>query len=893
MKKLLFALLMTLCISPVQAQNVEGQPIAAQFGQFQVPASQSAFIFPPFTCTVTAGGVNFPAFSAGTPVKIVDANPALTEIATPTQVNISACSVQMATQYTHTPPFYLTSGTGGLQEAIIAAPNISGTNTIVLNSAWYDLVGAANTQSVIAAVKGNTGVGLVDVTQTPYATYSWNGSQYVSAGGGGGGSVTYNQGGTGAVTRGSTAKWQDSISYKDFGPDGTAVGDTTALTNALDAASATGKSLFVPAGTWPLHNATAPAVSGAYNVVIIGEGPASAFVCDTIGSYDCIASTGATGFGLSKLSVSYGPTATTRSSGYAVDIETCTSCTISDVTLSNGDLSGLRLASSIHTQIRNLKVANFEANGTFMVNNLDLRINGLACANDGDACFETSWFDSEYTAHSVPCQDITASDITSNSDVEALLINSCNNVSVSNVTSLNSAKEAIFIGQDPTTTTVQWPDRITINGMNIYGSGYGSNPLNVATAQGILVNVGTTPTGNFVSHVAISGVVGTHISGWGLQMAELQDVDLQLSNVQFSDVGQGNTVGCLLTQGNQVNLSGITCTTMGTYGLYAQNTKRLTGANLVFNGANQASAGLGGNAVYLSSSETGFVQLSGVSLNDTNSSTYSSSVYDASTSGYHMIWNIWSQGLASITGPTSANSATTYTYADTGHSFVFRNGGMIQSFVPPNYYFLPTAGATPTQYVNGAVLYYQSKCWASGAQQTESVGWLDQYPTLSTESFSFNHFGGCGFPIVIDMTAASSVSSPTINDTGTVIAQHFGGYPVGGTYPAAPTFVAGSGAGAGPTLSPNGQNTDVSGYLSVTSGTSPAASAVIATGTFGVAYATLAKCSLWPANAAASALSGSSAAFVPVGSNTAFAITSGSTALAASTLYTFGYQCTQ
>jgi hypothetical protein len=244
------------------------------------------------------------------------------------------------------------------------------------------------------------------------------------------------------------------------------------------------------------------------------------------------------------------------------------------------------------------------------------------------------------------------------------------------------------------------------------------------------------------------------------------------------------------------------------------------------------------------------------------------------------------------TGPTAANGQTTFTYSDVGHSMVFRNGGMIQSFVPPNYYFLPTAGATPTQYVNGAVLYYQSKCWSGGAQQTESVGWLDQYPTLSTESFSFNHFGGCGFPITIDMTAATSVLSPLINSTGTVSAQHISGYATG-TYASVPTFAAGTGAGTGPTLAANSNSNDLSGYLTVTTGSSPAASATIATGTFGTAYATLAKCSLWPANAAASALSGAGQVYVPVGSNTAFTITSGTTALAASTLYIWGYTCTQ
>jgi hypothetical protein len=190
--------------------------------------------------------------------------------------------------------------------------------------------------------------------------------------------------------------------------------------------------------------------------------------------------------------------------------------------------------------------------------------------------------------------------------------------------------------------------------------------------------------------------------------------------------------------------------------------------------------------------------------------------------------------------------------------------------------------------VNGAVLYYQSKCWASGAQQTESVGWLDQYPTLSTESFSFNHYGGCGFPIVIDLTAAASVLSPQISSSGQVAAQHFSGLST-----SAPAAVAGTGAGTSPTLSLNANSNDLSGYLSVTTGTSPAANATVATLTFGSPYSTLAKCLLSPANAAAAGLNGAGLVFVPVGSNTAFSISSGTSALAGATLYTWGYTCTQ
>ena len=86
---------------------------------------------------MSGGGKNFAAFSAGTPIKIVDGNPSLTEVATPSSVYIGVCSVNMATPYNHVPPFYLTSGTGGLQEAITANQTNDGPNIILLNAEWY------------------------------------------------------------------------------------------------------------------------------------------------------------------------------------------------------------------------------------------------------------------------------------------------------------------------------------------------------------------------------------------------------------------------------------------------------------------------------------------------------------------------------------------------------------------------------------------------------------------------------------------------------------------------------------------------------------------------------------------------------------------------------------
>jgi hypothetical protein len=885
----LLGLSVLLFLPPLWSQNA-GQIIAAQYGEFKIAGSSlGGFSFPPATCQVSGGGRNFNAFTAGTPIKIVDSTQGLTEIATPSSVYLSVCSLNMTTAFTHVPPYYLTSGTGGLQEAITANQTTDGPNTILLNAEWYKLIAPASAATVIAGVHGIADLGLEDVTTTPFTFYQWSGAQYVVVASGGGSTGNYNQGAAGAVTQSITAKLQQSISVKDFGAVGDGAhlaADTAGLKAAVAAATVSGMKVYMPAGAYLLDNSSAAVLSGPQNVTIYGDGPSTSLLCQTIGAADCLASTGATGFGLSNLAVGFGPTATARTSGYALDVQSCTNCSFEGVTLNNGDLSGFRLASSVHTSLHNISISNFQANGLFAINNQDLRVSGLACANNADACFETSWFDSQFSLYAVPCQDITAEGITSSNDTETLLINSCNNVTVNGFVSIGSGREAVFVGEDPTTTTTQWPDRIAISNGTIYGSGYGTNARNSASAQALLVNVGNAPPAGVISHVAISNVSATHISGWGLQMAELQNDDLQLANAQFYDVGNGNAQGCLLMEGSQVNLANIGCTNVGTYGLYDTNTLRLTGTGLNFNGVSKVS---GSDAIYLATTATGFLNLTNININDTNATTFSSEVYDASTTGQHSMWNISTTYVTSsgYLAPTAANGGTTYTYTDPGHSMVFRNGGMIQSFVPPNYYFLPTAGATPTTYVNGAVLYYQSKCWSAGAQQTESIGWLDEYPTLSTESFAINKTGGCGFPLTVDLTAAASVTTNILNAT-VISGTHFGGLTA-----AAPTVVAGAGAGTGPTLTLNGNDTDVSGYVSVTPGASPAASAVIATVTFGAPYATLAKCSLWPANAAATALSGAQKAYVPVPTTTAFLIDSGSTPLAASTLYVWGYNCTQ
>ena len=191
MKKIGFLTLMLLGCAGAQAQNIEGQIIASQYGRWRVPgyAANTYSSFAPTSCRVQGGASFFFAFTVGTPVTLIDGNPAHTEILTPTstvETDVS-CSVSIAPANDHELPFYFTSGTGGLQEALNQNLTTPETNTVILDSAWYAQVGGpAAAAAVIASAKGSTALGLVDITTVPTTWYTWNGSQYVKVVLGGG-----------------------------------------------------------------------------------------------------------------------------------------------------------------------------------------------------------------------------------------------------------------------------------------------------------------------------------------------------------------------------------------------------------------------------------------------------------------------------------------------------------------------------------------------------------------------------------------------------------------------------------------------------------------------------------------------------------------------------------
>lgn len=229
------------------------------------------------------GGASFFfAFAVGTPIRIVDGNPSLDETVTPTSVvyNNDTCAISVAPVNSHQSPATLQSATGGLQESLTANMATPATNTVILNSAWYQSVGSSNAAAVIAAAKGSARLGLVDVTTVPTSYYSWNGTQYVQVASGGGATspatnlVLKGTGGPNGII--------SAIPGSDYViPSGSILGTAAAtvpgITNVLKGSGTAGVSVAALPGTdyvIPSGNvATATAAQHAGTPCLIGFAP--------------------------------------------------------------------------------------------------------------------------------------------------------------------------------------------------------------------------------------------------------------------------------------------------------------------------------------------------------------------------------------------------------------------------------------------------------------------------------------------------------------------------------------------------------------------------------------------------------------------------------------------
>lgn len=215
--------LLTVVLLPAamaQAPNPAPAVYAEDFNNWTfVSSAANTFTFPGANCWVTPLERGVPSYfvfgnpntGINYPVAIRDSNGLFSEVVTPSSISTaqSACGFNAATVYAHA-SFFVQSGTAGLQDAVAAMGSSAASaplNVIYLDKYWYGLVaGLPQTPAVqtvpaiIAALKGGSGIELVDITSIPWTYYAWNGTSFSVAAGNTGG----NQSGVvAAVTAGA------------------------------------------------------------------------------------------------------------------------------------------------------------------------------------------------------------------------------------------------------------------------------------------------------------------------------------------------------------------------------------------------------------------------------------------------------------------------------------------------------------------------------------------------------------------------------------------------------------------------------------------------------------------------------------------------------------------
>lgn len=156
-------------INGQQANTYTFNGMACNYTPYNVGTSPSFFVF--------SGSQN--GSTVYFPVLISDANPALSEVVTPTSTvqTSSTCGFAASTVNQHT-TFTLTSGTGGLQEAIASQTQNNPPVSVLLDQFWYNSIFALPSlptpEAVIKAAIGNNGVQIVDTTTSPWTYWRWN-----------------------------------------------------------------------------------------------------------------------------------------------------------------------------------------------------------------------------------------------------------------------------------------------------------------------------------------------------------------------------------------------------------------------------------------------------------------------------------------------------------------------------------------------------------------------------------------------------------------------------------------------------------------------------------------------------------------------------------------------
>lgn len=184
---LALAMLITPAFGQVNAFITGGRMVASAFGQWNArttnaitSGSQTITVD---RCTVVAGngiGVNFVPWAVNVPITIVDSNSETvtpTAVVTPSAGSTTGCSVTATFSNSHGAGATITSGDGGLGEAIVYAGSNGG--VIALDPSWGGTT-AQITGTPIGAL-GNTKDIIEDIRGGGVVTYGYNtaGSKFV------------------------------------------------------------------------------------------------------------------------------------------------------------------------------------------------------------------------------------------------------------------------------------------------------------------------------------------------------------------------------------------------------------------------------------------------------------------------------------------------------------------------------------------------------------------------------------------------------------------------------------------------------------------------------------------------------------------------------------------
>lgn len=199
-------------------------------------------------------------------------------------------------------------------------------------------------------------------------------------------------------------------------------------------------------------------------------------------------------------------------------------------------------------------------------------------------------------------------------------------------------------------------------------------------------------------------------------------------------------------------------------------------------------------------------------------------------------------------------------------------------------------------------------CYNSGANAGFTAGahdktnnplWVNGTPgspndfKLQSGSPAIDSGANLGAPYNMALDPSSSSIPLSSLDQNTVgAAWEIGAYvyvPAAVAPVAAPTIAAGSGAGNSSSVLITGDNQ--SGRIVLTTGSSPAGSTSVGTVTFSGALQSTPNCSVFPNSTSAALLTGSALVYAANDSLTSYQLVVGSTPLAASTQYSWKYQC--